>query len=136
MSQRNRKTRPAKVTTAMASHTPPHAEAFTFDDPIPMMDRRDIMDYLECAVMDHWYEPPVSFDGLAKSFRAAVHHSSPIYMKRNVLVSLFEPHRLLSKQDFSRYALDFLVFANAFLEARYNRLGGVMKVGPWSAKNT
>ncbi|WP_374757560.1 hypothetical protein [Yersinia canariae] len=69
MSKRNRKNRSAKVAT-MATNAPPQAEAFTFDDPIPMMDRRDILDYLECAVMDRWYEPPVSFNGLAKSFRA------------------------------------------------------------------
>ncbi|EON3347119.1 phage portal protein [Yersinia enterocolitica] len=136
MSKRNRKSRPIKVTAAIAGNSTPQAETFTFDDPIPMMDQRDILDYLECAVMDRWYEPPVSFNGLAKSFRAAVHHSSPIYMKRNVLVSLFEPHRLLSKQDFSRYALDFLVFANSFLEARYNRLGGIMKLVPSPAKYT
>ncbi|HGF8946784.1 TPA: capsid portal protein, partial [Yersinia enterocolitica] len=72
MSKRNRKSRPTKVTTAIAGNSTPQAEAFTFDDPIPMMDRRDILDYLECAVMDRWYEPPVSFNGLAKSFRAAV----------------------------------------------------------------
>ncbi|GFN46476.1 phage portal protein [Candidatus Regiella insecticola] len=132
----NRKKRHPIATQHMKQTTPPRVEAFTFGDPIPMLDQRDMLDYLECAVVEQWYEPPVSFQGLAKSFRAAVHHSSPIYMKRNLLVSLFQPHRYLSKQDFSRYALDFLVFANAFLEVRTNRLGGVLKLVPSPAKYT
>ena len=45
-------------------------------DPIPVLDRRELLDYVECVQTDHWYEPPVSFDGLARTFRAAVHHSS------------------------------------------------------------
>ncbi|CRL46090.1 Phage portal protein [Sodalis glossinidius str. 'morsitans'] len=114
----------------------PRAEVFTFDDPLPMIDRREMLDYLECAIVDRWYAPPVSFNALAKTFRAAVHHSSPIYMKRNVLVSLFQPHRLLSKQNFSRFALDFMVFGNAFLESRVNRLGEVMTLTPSPAKYT
>ena len=54
------------------------AEAFSFGDPIPVLDRRELLDYVECVQMDRWYEPPVSFDGLARTYRAAVHHSSPI----------------------------------------------------------
>ncbi|MFM2909242.1 Presumed portal vertex protein, partial [Klebsiella pneumoniae subsp. ozaenae] len=81
-----------------------------------VLDRRDILDYVECVNNGRWFEPPVSFNGLAKSLRAAVHHSSPIYVKRNILASTFIPHPLLSQQDFSRFALDFLVFGNAFLE--------------------
>lgn len=57
-------------------------------------------------------------------------------MKRNILVSMFKPHRLLSKQDFSRYAQDFMVFGNSFMESRYNRLGGIMKLVPSLAKYT
>ncbi|WP_444546842.1 hypothetical protein, partial [Leptospira borgpetersenii] len=61
---------------------------------------------LACISNEKWYEPPVSFAGLAKSLRAAVHHSSPIYVKRNILASTFIPHPLLSQQDFSRFVLD------------------------------
>lgn len=41
--------------------------------------------------MDRWYEPPVSFDGLARNYCAAVHNSSPIVVKRNILTSPFIP---------------------------------------------
>ncbi|HAN1999347.1 TPA: Presumed portal vertex protein, partial [Escherichia coli] len=102
----------AKKMTASA----PKMEAFTFGEPVPVLDRRDILDYVECISNGRWYEPPVSFTGLAKSLRAAVHHSSPIYVKRNILASTFIPHPWLSQQDFSRFVLDFLVFGNAFLE--------------------
>ncbi|MGQ0419511.1 hypothetical protein ACT4US_08055, partial [Bacillus sp. HC-Mk] len=70
----------AKTMTASA----PKMEAFTFGEPVPVLDRRDILDYVECISNGRWYEPPVSFTGLAKSLRAAVHHSSPIYVKRNI----------------------------------------------------
>lgn len=112
------------------------AEAFTFGDPVPVLDRRELLDYVECVVMDKWYEPPVSFDGLARTFRAAVHHSSPINVKRNILTSTFIPHPLLSGQAFSRFIQDYLVFGNAYLEKRTNRLGGVLALEPSLAKFT
>ena len=114
----------------------PAAEAFTFGDPVPVLDRRELLDYVECVVMDRWYEPPVSFDGLARTFRAAVHHSSPINVKRNILTSTFIPHPLLSQQAFSRFVQDYLVFGNAYLEKRTNRLGGLLSLEPALAKYT
>ncbi|MEL5679794.1 phage portal protein [Serratia nevei] len=111
-------------------------EAFTFGDPVPVLDRRELLDYVECVRMDKWYEPPVSFDGLARTFRATVHHSSPLYVKRNILTSTFKPHRLLSQQAFSRFVQDYLVFGNAYLELRTNRLGGPLELKPSLAKYT
>ncbi|MGT2051477.1 Presumed portal vertex protein, partial [Enterobacter hormaechei subsp. xiangfangensis] len=83
-----------------------------------------------------WYEPPVNFSGLAKSLRAAVHHSSPIYVKRNILTSTYIPHPLLSRQDFSRLVLDYLVFANGYLEKRMSVTGQLMKLETSPAKYT
>lgn len=45
----------------------PKMEAFTFGEPVPVLDRRDILDYVECISNGRWYEPPVSFTGLAKA---------------------------------------------------------------------
>ncbi|MEY0629881.1 capsid portal protein, partial [Providencia rettgeri] len=45
-------------------------EAFTFGDPIPVLDKREIFDYLECVQIDNYYEPPISFNGLARTLRA------------------------------------------------------------------
>lgn len=111
-------------------------EAFTFGEPTPVLDRRDILDYVECIDNGQWYEPPVSFSGLAKSMRAAVHHSSPIYVKRNILVSTYIPHPLLSRQDFSRFVLDYLVFGNAFIEERRGLTGKSLKLETTPAKYT
>lgn len=90
MSKKKGKTPQPAVKTMTASA--PKMEAFTFGEPVPVLDRRDILDYVECISNGRWYEPPVSFTGLAKSLRAAVHHSSPIYVKRNILASTFIPH--------------------------------------------
>ena len=86
--------------------------------------------------MDRWYEPPVSFAGLARTYLAAVHHSSPIAVKRDILSSTYIPHRLLSQQSFARFVQDYLVFGNAYLEKRTNRLGGVLTLEPALAKYT
>lgn len=111
-------------------------EAFTFGDPTPVLDRREIMDYAECLNAGKWYEPPISWEGLARSWRAAVHHNSALAVKRNVLVSTFKPHPLLSRSDFAQVVIDYLVFGNLYLQQVKNRLGGVMKLDPAPAKFT
>lgn len=107
--RRNRTGHQANTRTVQASAQQlSHAEAFTFGDPVPVLDQRELLDYVECVVMDKWYELPVSFDGLARTFRAAVYQSSPIAVKRSILTSTFIPHPLLSQQAFSRFVQDYL----------------------------
>ncbi|KIA78896.1 hypothetical protein QR66_18935 [Chromobacterium piscinae] len=118
-------TPPAPTTTPLA---------FSFGEPVPVLDRRELMDYLQCVDNGRWYEPPVSWDGLARSLRANVHHASALTVKRNVLVSTYKPHRLLSRSAFSAWLMDYLVFGNAYLQAISNRLGGVMELKPARAK--
>jgi PBSX family phage portal protein len=48
--------------------------------------------------------------------RAAPHHSSATFIKRNLLVSSFVPTKYLSVADFEAFATDYLVFAHAYLE--------------------
>lgn len=105
---------------------PARMEAFSFGDPVPVMDGRELLDYVESWLNGKWYEPPVSWEGLSRSFRASTHHSSALYFKRNILVSTFIPHKLLSRATFSRFALDFLTFGNAYLERTPNMLGANM----------
>jgi len=109
-------------------------EAFTFGDPVAVLDRRELFDYVECMRVGDWYEPPMPWDGLARTFRAAVHNSSPIYVKRNILVSTFIPHKLLSRTAFARWVQDFLVFGNGYLERRDNVLGRPVALEPALAK--
>lgn len=110
-------------TPATAAATAPKVEAFTFGEPVPVLDRRELMDYIQCLDNGRWYETPVSFDGLARTFRSSPHHSSCVYVKRNILVSMFKPHRLLDRAEFSRLALDYLIFGNGYLE-RVDSVGG------------
>lgn len=97
--------------------------AFSFGEPTPVLDKRDFMNYLESVKMEKWYAPPISLDGLAKSLNAAIHHSSPLFFKRDILASCFIPHKLLSRDTFSRWALDFMVLGNGYIERRENPFG-------------
>lgn len=110
------------------------AVVFTFGDPEPVLSGHGIMDYLECFRAGKWYEPPLSLDGLAKASSAAVHHASAMTVKRNLLTNTFIPHPWLSRNDFSRWVQDFMVFGNAYLERRKNQLGETLKLTPPLAK--
>jgi len=109
-------------------------EAFTFGDPMPVLDGREIFDYLECWMNGRWYEPPLSLDGLAKSTRASVFLQSGLNFKRNMLARTFIPHRLLNRQTFEQFALDWLWCGNAYLEKRRNMLGQAIGLLPPLAK--
>ncbi|MCM2540899.1 phage portal protein [Burkholderia glumae] len=112
----------------------PAGEAFTFGEPMPVLSRADILDYCEVLSNGIWYEPPVNFGGLAKSFRAGTHHASSIFFKRNVLASTFIPHPKLSREAFSRWALDFLIFGNGIIERKPSRTGSTLAYEPAPAK--
>jgi PBSX family phage portal protein len=101
-------------------------QAFSFGDPVPMLDRRDLMDYVECWENGKWYEPPVSLTGLARAFRSSPHHASAIFVKRNILAATFIPHKKLSRRDFAGMALDYLLFGNGYLERIRARSGRAM----------
>ncbi|WNC11657.1 phage portal protein [Pseudomonas coleopterorum] len=111
-----------------------HMEVFTFGEPTPVLDERGILDYLECWSNGRWYEPPLSFDGLAKSSRASVFLQSGLNFKRNMLARTFIPHRLLSRQTFEQFALDWLWLGNAYLEKQRNMLGQSLGLQPVLAK--
>lgn len=105
--------------TMQEHHAPAaKAEMFAFGEPEEVLSARDIWGLFGCELAGAWYEPPVPFDGLARSFRANPHHETALRIKRNFLVRLFRPHRIMSKATFSAWVLDYLVFGNAFLERR------------------
>lgn len=110
--------------------------AFSFGDPVPVIDGRGWLDYIECAPMDHWYEPPISPAGLAKALRSAVHHESAVHFKVNVLTSCFKPTELLSRQAFKQLAIDYVVMANAYLEKVNNGFRRTKLYRPSLAKYT
>lgn len=53
-----------------------------------------------------------------------------------LLASAFIPHPMMSQQEFSKFALDYLVFGNAFAELRRNSLGKPLRLETTPAKFT
>ncbi|STD27884.1 phage portal protein, PBSX family [Edwardsiella tarda] len=107
---------------AQALRDAPGLSAFTFDGPY-QTNGWDLLDNMYCADNGRYFETPLDWSGLARAARQTSWHQSALYFKRNVLVGCFIPHRLLSRQAFSAFVLDWFVFGNAYLELRRNRLG-------------
>ncbi|WP_338444788.1 phage portal protein [Pseudomonas sp. LTR0] len=124
---------PGPAGELLANHNA-RAEAFTFGDPVPVLDGREILDYLECYSNGRWYEPPVSLDGLARSSKASVYLQSGLIFKRNALARTFIPHRLLTRQAFEQIVMDLGWSGNLYLEKRDNMLGRAMGLRPCLAK--
>lgn len=109
---------------------PLQAEVFSFGEPVPMLDRAEILNYLGCALMyQKWYEPPIAWSGLAKSLRSSTHHESAIHTKTNILLSTLKTDsRLLSRKDLTQFIKDYLVFGNAYFEVVRNRYGKPLRI--------
>ncbi|GMM59932.1 phage portal protein [Novosphingobium pituita] len=131
----------APVLSADQSASPPASPpastiAFAFGDAESVLDRRELFDLFEVAHNGRWYEPPIPHAGLGRCYRMAAHHQSAILLKRNLLVSSFVPSRWLSKADFARWALDWLIFGNAYLEVVPNLAGRAAALRPAPAAFT
>lgn len=101
--------------------------AFSMGDAMPVLDGRDLLDLWECVSAGQYYEPPVPREYLSKCLRANAHHASAIEYKKLQLVRHFEPHPFLSRSEFEGLALDWLVFADMFVERVPNYLGGTAR---------
>lgn len=110
--------------------------AFALDDAVTVMDRRELLGFTECWWNGRWYEPPINPKDLSKMQLASAHHGSALRVKRNLLVKHFVPHPLLSRDEFARYALDFLVMGNAYLENVPNIAGRTAELKNSLAVNT
>ncbi|WP_137681189.1 phage portal protein [Aurantiacibacter suaedae] len=122
--------------TDLIEASKPGVTAFALDDATSVMDRRELLGYVECWWNGRWYEPPVNPRQLSQLLQASAHHGSAIRVKRNMLVKHFVPHRLLSRDEFSRFALDFLVMGNGYLEQIPNAVGGTARLRNSLALNT
>lgn len=109
---------------------------FKFDDVEPIYDRREILNYIQCTFNGRWYEPPISLQTLSNTFSASSYHSSPIYVKRNILTRSFIPSQHLSTQNFSRLVLDYLVLGNCYLENKKSLNKKQLELEPILAKYT
>lgn len=119
---------------AMIAAAPREVEAFSFGDPEPVLERRELLDLIECWANDRWYEPPVSRVGLARAFRASAHHSSAILFKRNLVAASAELEAILPRATFAKAVQDWLVFGDCYFQIVRNRLGGVLRLDYAPAK--
>ncbi len=100
---------------------------FSFDDAVAEMDKHELLDMFTAVWFSKYYEPPVSLDGLTKSLRSNSYHESAIYVKRNILLSTFNPHPLLSLAEFEKLITDYLVLGNGYLKPTKNKIGGTVR---------
>ena len=94
--------------------------AFALGDAEPVLDRRELLDHLDCwpvnGVGGRYYQPPLSRDVLSKAMNVTAHHASAFRVKVNQLVRDFIPHRMLDTATFEGLALDYLVMGDLFVE--------------------
>jgi PBSX family phage portal protein len=103
-------------------------QAFTFGDPEPVLNTHDLMSMFQVYWNGTYYEPPVSLDGLAKSFRSTPYLSTAIIYKRNQLVSAFKPNKLMSTKAFEQLVMDFLVFGMGYIEVVKSRTNQIVEI--------
>lgn len=101
--------------------------SFSFSD---MAGEHSIFDFVGALNNGRYFEMPVSPADLEKLLRSGVHHASAIQAKINILKVTFEPTQHLSRAEFEKFAFNYLVLGNAYLELQRNRFGM-----PLSAKN-
>ena len=73
---------------------------------------------------------------LARVLNVGSHHRSAIQVKHNLLCETFVPSSWLSRAEFSKWALHFLVMGNGYLERIDNMLGRPLKLECSPAINT
>lgn len=98
-----------------------------FSNPVSVMNS-DILNYLEVALMDGLYEPPIALDTLAKALRVNPMHSSAIEFKRNTLTYAVTVDSALSRRDLKRFIQDYLTFGNGYFQVVRNVLGQVLRI--------
>ncbi len=98
-----------------------------FSNPVSVMNS-DILSYLEVALIDGLYEPPIALDTLAKALRVNPMHSSAIEFKRNTLTYAVSVQPVLSRRDLKRFIQDYLTFGNGYFQVVRNLLNQVVKI--------
>lgn len=87
----------------------------------------DILSYMEVALMDGLYEPPIPLDLFAKVARANSMHGSALYAKSRMASSITKLSKTLSRRDLNRFLYDFLMFGNGYLLEIRNAFGHIVK---------
>ncbi len=109
--------------------------SFTFGEPEAVINGY-LGDYVLSSWNGRYYEMPINLNDLYKIYRGSVFHSSAIALKANILLSTLEPSSLIKGTDFLRFALDYFVFGNSYLERIDNSFGKPIALKPSPATKT
>nr|DAJ36055.1 MAG TPA: portal vertex protein [Caudoviricetes sp.] len=116
-----------KTKKSTALSTGNQAQAFSFGEPIPVLDRAEVLNYFESVLMyEKYYNLPINLSYLAKALNASAHHNSAITVKKNILLSTCKTTALLPRTQLEKLVQDYLVFGNAYLEKVKNTFGKVI----------
>ena len=116
-----------KKSTALSTGN--QAQAFSFGEPIPVLDRAEVLNYFESVLMyEKYYNPPINLSSLAKALNASAHHNSAITVKKNILLSTCKTTALLPRTQLEKLVQDYLVFGNAYIEKTVNSFGKVVSL--------
>lgn len=112
-------------------NNPEKSIAFTFGEPERVIGGQ-LSNYVHSAWNGRYYDVPINLNDLYNIYRGSVFHSSAIALKANILQSTLKPNRYIKSTDFLKYALDYLVLGNSFIERIDNSFGGLLslKVSP------
>jgi len=104
--------------------------AFSFGDPESVLTSSPV-DYLGLMLdaSGDYYSPPVDLKGLVNIMGANAYHGSILHFKKDRVMELFEPTRLLKRADMAPFVLDYLATGNSYLQNLKNPFGNVTRLG-------
>ena len=103
--------------------------ASSFGDPDSALAKRpfddyhsaDVVTYGEDSDLDDYYEPPLSFKGLAKLVRANPQHSRLPSMVANWVVKYMLPNDMISRESIRRVVMEYAAMGNATVNLTRNK---------------
>lgn len=115
---------------------PTNIIGFSIDTTYELFSPSDLVNIIECSMVDGIYHPPINYAKLAKMKGMAAYHESALDFKKNSICSIFKPNSLLSYDDFEGFIYDYHFFGNAYLVPIKSSVGNVIKYKHVLAKYT
>ena len=105
------------------------AQAFSFGDPESVMTGR-LSQYLGVYLLHNgrYYQTPTPLTGLARLLRANAYHWPMLEFKANMILRGFIDSPALPRETMKKAVIDYLVFANAYLQRQRNFLGKTLRL--------
>lgn len=120
----------------MAKNSKKKALAFAFGEPEPVMEGQ-LTQYLGVYLLDNgqYFQTPIPLTGLARLLQANAYHWPMLEFKVNMVLRGFLGSPALQRAEFRKAVMDYLVFANCYLQRLYNFAGKVVAYKHLAAMN-